>query len=109
MSWSLLSEPSMVKLFDRALRPLTENCPEVPTPGPKPGPTDVPVVAGDGKTPGASCAKKSNVLMPGNGNACNKSELKLARFDPSVRFNIVCLLGAAPGGGGACVAPTGVK
>ena len=67
MSSSLLSEPSTVKLFSRLRRPLTANCPAVPTPGLTPGPR-VFGVSGGGWTPGASSANESKLRRPGTGS-----------------------------------------
>ena len=50
---SLLSEPSMVKLFARLRIPFTENCPTVPIPAPMPGPDDSPTDCGGSTTPAA--------------------------------------------------------
>src|SRR5919107_5152545 len=63
MSSSLLSEPSTVKLLPRDLKPLTANCPALPTPAPTPGPATEPKVCGGGATPGSSSASSSKVRV----------------------------------------------
>src|SRR5262245_3816895 len=67
MSSSLLSDPSIVKLFARLRRPLTANCPLVPTLEPIPGPTLWLSVCGGGRTPGKRNASDSIVRIPANG------------------------------------------
>src|SRR5215510_9447596 len=85
-SSSLLSEPSMVKLFERLLRPFTENSPAVPTPGPMPGPTLVPMCCGGGATPGTRKARASNVRMPCQGSETSSRSLKYPPRDALLEF-----------------------
>ena len=73
-SSSLLSEPSTVKLFERARMPLTENWPGVPIPEPRPGPA-IPFTSGGGATPAAIVARSSKlrILPRGRREICRSS------------------------------------
>src|SRR5262245_50531940 len=106
-SSSLLSEPSMVKLFERLLRPFTENSPAVPTPGPMPGPTLVPMCWGGGATPGTRNARASNVRMPCQGSDTSSRSLKypprVALFEFKSRGTSFLDCGAPDDCAGRCV------
>src|ERR1700730_6746404 len=82
MAVSLLSDPSIVKLLERARAPLIENCPGVPTPAPTPGPNIVPIGCGGGATPGAKNAKSSKFRVVAKGNVTNCRVSKLSLLVP---------------------------